>query len=273
MTTDSAGSNDSKYRWLFWTLMVFIIVPIVAAAAVILLVGLPLGTVWIMNSSNCCLADGPENMLTFWASMMAGFLALFGMVVTAVFIITAFRIDATARDKAQIAARDEVWTYIRNYRKKLNEDLCNLESLVGELTEDVKKCAGEAKDAFSEAQKDVEKEQRAAITAIAKALEDVQAQQREASTAILGARDATTNAATQAQEGIAKALEDVETRQRDASSTIVAARDATTDAASQAQEAINRARQEAEAAAREMRERADRGPEGPTPAGDDPDQT
>ena len=278
LSTKSTGTRDSKYRWIFWTLMIIIIAPIVAAAAVVLLVGLPLGAVWIMNNSNCCLADGPENMLTFWASMIAGFLALFGMVVTAVFIITAFRIDATARDKAQVAAQEEVWKYIEHYEEKLVKDLMDLKTFAKKMLAKVTKIG-------CNATRDIKAQRE-------KARREIAATRDAAIKAIVAAANKTTSVANQAQEGIAQALKDVETQQEEASSTIVAARDATTKSASQAQEkiaealeettkaateaqeAIDRARQEAEAAAREMRERADRGPEGPTPTGgDDPDQT
>ena len=58
--------------------------------------GLPLGAVFIVNSSGCCFANGPEGVVTFWAALTAGFLALFGMLITGVFIITAFKVDDKA---------------------------------------------------------------------------------------------------------------------------------------------------------------------------------
>ena len=264
--TKSTEAKELERRVIFWLL---IITPVVLIAAIVLLVGLPLGTVWIMNSADCCLTDNHESAVSFWASMIGGFLALFGMIITAAFIITAFRVDATAQAKAQVVAQKAVWNYLKNEQAELVKDLKCVKALV----EEVKKCGKSAQEAMVAAQNATTDAAREAQEAIARALEDVETQQKEASSAIVAARDATTNAASQAQEGIAGAVEDVETQQREASSAIVAARDATTDAASQAQAAIGNARQEAEAAAREVRERADRGIEGTPPTeGDDPDR-
>lgn len=264
--TKSTEAKELERRVIFWLL---IITPVVLIAAIVLLVGLPLGTVWIMNSADCCLTDNHESAVSFWASMIGGFLALFGMIITAAFIITAFRVDATAQAKAQVVAQKAVWNYLKNEQAELVKDLKCVKALV----EEVKKCGKSAQEAMVAAQNATTDAAREAQEAIARALENVEAQQEEASSTIVAARDATTNAASQAQEGIAGAVEDVETQQREASSAIVAARDATNDAASQAQAAIGNARQEAEAAAREVRERADRGIEGTPPTeGDEPDR-
>ena len=264
--TKSTEAKELERRVIFWLL---IITPVVLIAAIVLLVGLPLGTVWIMNSADCCLTDNHESAVSFWASMIGGFLALFGMIITAAFIITAFRVDATAQAKAQVVAREAVWNHLKNEQAELVKDLKCVKALV----EEVKKCGKNAQEAIVAAQKATTDAAHRAQEAIAQALENVKTQQEEASSTIVAARDATTNAASQAQEGIAGAVEDVETQQREASSAIVAARDATNDAASQAQAAIGNARQEAEAAAREVRERADRGIEGTPPTeGDEPDR-
>ena len=235
-----------------WT----VIVPVVLIAAIILLVGLPLGAVLIMNSSGCCLANAEESAITFWSSMIAGFLTLFGMIVTGVFIITAFRVEATARAQAQIAARDEVWTYIKNYRKKLYNDLCALKSLVEEVRVKVEELGEKAKEEF------------------AKAEDDVKARQKEANAAIVDARDATTNAASQAQEEVAEALEATTKAADAAQDAIGKAVQGVRDQHDEAIRAIDSARQEAEDAARAVRERADRPTDGPTPPqGDDPEET
>lgn len=115
------SQDGPKINWI-------VIVPVTLISAVVLLVGLPLGAVLIVNYSGCCLANGTEQVVTFWAAMIAGFLALFGMVVTGVFVITAFRVDATARAKAQLSAREEVWTYIEQYRDNSSRNSANSKS-------------------------------------------------------------------------------------------------------------------------------------------------
>ena len=239
------NSNPPEYK-----LNCKVIVPVVLISAVVLLVCLPVCALLIVNSTGCCL-NGPENVVTFWASMMAGFLALFGMLVTGVFVITSLRVEATARAQAQIAARDEVWTYIRNYRKKLSDDLCALESLVGEL----KKRGERAMQALTEAQEDVETRQEEAGRAIAAARNEMTAAAHQAQDAVAKALDETTNAATEAQEAIGKAMQEVQSR-RDG-----------------AIRAIDNARQEAEAAAKPEQEPADRATGGPTQREGGPEQS
>ena len=249
--------------------MMILIVPVVLIVAIVLLVGLPLGTVWIMNNSNCCLANGPENMLTFWASMIAGFLALFGMVVTAVFIITAFRIDATAQAKAQVVAQKAVWNYLKNEQAELAKDL----KCVKVLVKKVKECGENAQQAIVAARDETTDAASKAREAIAQAQQNVEAQQGEASRAIVAARDATTNAASQAQGGIAKALNETTSAATEAQEAVGRAGQEVDRQRDEAIRAIDGARQEVEAAAKEVRERADRGIEGPAPTeGDDPEQ-
>ena len=238
-------TDSTKLNWT-------VIVPVALISAVVLLVGLPIGAVLIVSSSGCCLANGPENIVTFWASMTAGFLALFGMVVTAVFIITAFRVDATARAKAQLAARDEVWKYIEQYKAKLAKDLEDLETLVKK----VQSCGEGAK-------KD-----------IAKVQEEVNDQKDQAIRAITVAQTETTNAADGAKKAIGEARDQIVNAAREAQGVISGASDQTMAVAHEAQEAmssarqqverqrdeaipvIDSARQEAEAAARVVQERA-----------------
>lgn len=98
-----------------------VIVPIILIGAVVLLFGLPIGAVWVVNSSGCCLANGTESLVTFWASLSAGFLALFGMVVTGVFIVTAFRVNAEARAEARTSAQKEAEKVARTYSSVTRE--------------------------------------------------------------------------------------------------------------------------------------------------------
>ena len=109
--------DDKKIPWR--------LVSFVAIAAVVLLVGLPIGAVLIVNLSGCCFANGPENVITFWASMIAGFLTLFGMVVTGVFVLTSFKVEKTAIAEAQVVAREQALTFLTLHKEELIEELKN----------------------------------------------------------------------------------------------------------------------------------------------------
>ncbi len=119
-TKETTGAGLPPINWK-------VVVPIVLIGAVILLLGLPLGAVWIMSTSSCCFAEGGASTLTFWAASVAGFLTLFGMLITGAYIITAFRVDATARvvanDAARTAADKAVTTYLKRYKKHLFEEV------------------------------------------------------------------------------------------------------------------------------------------------------
>ena len=240
--TEAKEVEERRRRWI----LVIIVVPVVLIVAALLLVGLPLGTIMVMNSSGCCLTSGTDSMLTFWASMIAGFLALFGMVVTAVFIITAFRVDATAQAKAQVEALKAVRNYLKHEQAEFAKDLDRLKAFMKR-----------AKEKGESAQK-----------AIAKAQQDVETQQKTANDAIVDAR----NAASQAQDAVAKALEKTTNAADAAQDAIGKAVQGVQSQHDEAIHAIDGARQEAEAAAKEVQERADRSAEGPTPPeGDGPE--
>ena len=263
----TSSSSEYKPNWK-------VIVPVVLISAVVLLVCLPVGALLIVNSTGCCLANSQENVITFWAAMIAGFLALFAMIITGVFIITAFRVEATARAEAQIAAGKEVWKYIENYRDKLYEELHEL----AELAPRVKKAA-------EKAQEDVEAHQREAITAIAQAQNQAASAADEAQRVIGGAQEEAINAARQAQEAIGRARAETTNVAEEAQRKIGEARRQTVDAANDAQEvivgvreeverqrteaisAIDNAREEVEAAARAARDRIDRAGDAPEDEG------
>ena len=237
---ESSNPPEYKPNWK-------VIVPIVLISAAVLLVCLPICALLIVNSTGCCL-NGPENVVTFWASMMAGFLALFGMLVTGVFVITSLRVEATARAQAQIEARKEVWTYIEHYHSKLAGEIKVLEGLVQKMKAEVTASGENAKQAFTEARNEVGREKD------------------QASAAITLARNETTNAANEAQRAIDGARERIATVANDAQGRIDGARD-------EAIGAIDSARQEVEDAAREVQERAGRATGGPTQEGGEPDRS
>ena len=221
-----------------WT----VIVLIALLSAVVLLVGLPVGAVLVMNSTGCCLVNGPEKVITFWASMIAGFLALFGMVVTGVFVITAFRVDATARAQARLAARKEVWNYITQYEAKLALEIEELKKLVPQ----VKERSVAAMKAFTKAEEDVKKLQHEVVTAIAQAQSETASAADEAQRAIGGVQEETINTARQAQEAIGGARVETANAAEEAQRAVAEVRGQTIDAASEVQEVIFGARQEVE---------------------------
>ena len=231
----SAESESSKVNWT-------VIVLVALISAVVLLVGLPVGAVLVINSTGCCLVNSPENVITFWASMIAGFLALFAMIITGVFIITAFRVEATARAEARIAAGKEVWKYIEQYRNKLFKELRELE----ELAPKVKEVGEETIRAMAEIQKDVEAHQREAVTAIAHAQSQAASAADEAQRAIGRAQEGAINAARQAQEAIGGARAETTNAAEEAQRAIGEARGQTVDAANEAQRVIVGAREEVE---------------------------
>lgn len=215
---------------------------VVLISSVVLLVGLPLGAVWLVNNPGCCLVNGPENVVTFWASMSAGFLALFGMLVTAVFIITAFRVDATARDKAQIAAQEEFRNYIKHNKCKLHRDLCELEA----LAKKTKQGAKEACESIAEARRKITERREEASNAISAEQETTEGEAKEARKRIADEEEKTREDARNVRTSIAEANKEVEA----------------------ALKTIGEAREEAEVAANALRELADRARRGPDqPAG------
>lgn len=95
----------------------------ILAVAPIMVVGLPLAAFWIVQHSGCC-SDGPlASEGNFWGSAIAGMLALFGMLITAVFIITAFRVDKNAKFEAIVAATDGVGEFLDKYKVELLEGI------------------------------------------------------------------------------------------------------------------------------------------------------
>lgn len=95
----------------------------IVAAAPIMVVGLPLAAFWIVQQSGCCL-DGPvASEGNFWGSAIAGMLALFGTLITAVFIITAFRVDKNAKFEASVEAAYGVGEFLDRYKKELFKEI------------------------------------------------------------------------------------------------------------------------------------------------------
>ena len=87
------------------------------------LVALPLGSLWISSNYFCCFDnDSLQNQLTFWAAMLGGFLALFGIVISGLFVVFALRIDYGAKLEASRHAVKAAIEFIKIDHKKLLTD-------------------------------------------------------------------------------------------------------------------------------------------------------
>ncbi len=230
-----------------------VVVPVVLVGAVVLLVGLPLGAVLILSSSGCCLVSGPEYLITFWASMIAGFLALFGLVVTGVSIITAFRTDSTARAEAQHVADKAARTYLKRYKENLFEEMA--------AARDCVKAKRSAVVAEIQAQED------AASGAIDGARQQTTSLANEAQQAIDGAREQTTNLASEAQQIIDGIRERIGTAASEAQGTIDTASQEVMQQRNETIGAFDSARQDVQTAARAARDRIERAGDPPQGGG------
>ena len=194
-----------------------VVVPIVLIGAVVLLMGLPLGAVFIVNSSGCCFANGPEGVVTFWAALTAGFLALFGMLITGVFIITAFKVDDKARAEAWEAADKAVTSYLNRYSEKELQKIAEIKDelfqKIAEIKGRIEKAVQSIETQRAEAAEAIANEQQAATEAANESKREVEAaragveeQHSKAISAIDRLREEVENAAEDARERIAQAM-------------------------------------------------------------------
>ena len=193
-----------------------VVVPIVLIGAVVLLMGLPLGAVFIVNSSGCCFANGPEGVVTFWAALTAGFLALFGMLITGVFIITAFKVDDKARAEAWEAADKAVTSYLNRYSEK---ELQKIAEIKDELFQKIAEIKGR----------------------IEKAVQSIETQRAAAAEAIANEQQAATEAANESKREIEAARAGVEEQRSKATSAIDRLGEEVENAAEDARERIAQA--------------------------------
>ncbi len=272
--TESTVPEDLKIRWA-------VVVPAVLIAAAVLLVGLPLGAVLIMNSTGCCLGNGPEKIITFWASMVAGFLALFGMLLTGVFVITSLRVEATARAQAQSVAHETASEvsrdtakqaaerFIRSHKGEMFEELeraTNDTAQVATRAEELNRKLEESKEELEELKDEVTTLQNEAMnarTAIDEAQQQTTNLANEAQQTIDGARGRIDAGANEAQQAIDGARERIGTVANEAQGTIDGARQDVERRHGEAIGAIDNARQDVETAARAARDRIDRAGEPP----------
>ena len=95
---------------------------VTVCVGIITLIALPLGAVWISSNSDCCFNDSLSNQLTFWAAMLAGFIALFGIVISGLFVVFAMRIDYGATLEAVKNTMKIVMEFININPQKILEE-------------------------------------------------------------------------------------------------------------------------------------------------------
>lgn len=217
--TKSTAQSSSQIPWA-------VVVPAVLVAAVVLLVGLPLGTVLIMNASGCCLTGGPEKVITFWASMIAGFLTLFGMIVTGIFVLTSFKTKEIATAEAQSESRRVAQSVSKFVASQTTQTF--IQDRKGEMFQQLEQARDDAAKVAAEV-KELDQE-------IARVRTEATRLQSE----IMTVRDETNNAARAAQEAIGAAAQEVERLHTSVT------------------RGMNDALAQAEAAVKELREQVDR---------------
>ena len=267
--------DDKKIPWR--------LVSVVLIAAVVLLVGLPIGTVLIVNLSGCCLTSGPEQIITFWASLIAGFLTLFGMVVTGVFVLTAFKTEtnakteaARAKVEAKSAAQEMAQTVADQTARTVAQQVAS--DAAKESRDAARETAKESREATREAAKEASEAAEAAAKEVARNVArqttdvflrdqkedlldgmdetardikrvaadietEMKMEQNQATDAIRAARAATADAADEAQRQIGSARQEIEGRREEASAAIDRARREVSTAAGAANRGIDSARQ------------------------------
>ena len=125
--------------------------------ALLTLVALPLGSVWISSNSVCCFDNNAlSDQLTFWAAMLGGFIALFGIVISGLFVVFALRIDRGATMEASRHAVRAAIEFIESNPPslfgKFKEKTDKFASLVKEKEEKIKKKADEMEESLKDIQ-------------------------------------------------------------------------------------------------------------------------
>lgn len=110
--------------------------------------------------ADCCFDDSLSDLMTFWGAVLAGMLAMFGLLISGIYVFTAFKIDIGAKK----AARDEAWetaerlvpeaaqraagAFYEKYRKR---ELANLKSILDEHLDRISENSKSVDEALGEA--------------------------------------------------------------------------------------------------------------------------
>ena len=171
----------------------------------IMLVGLPLGALWIVHLSGCCMTNSIEQLISFWGSVLGGMLALFGIMITAVFVISAFRIDKSARAEAAAEAADAAGKFFHEYRLEVI-------ALIDKCVEKVKYRKKKAIETIDAAKVNTEAARDTAIGRIGAAKTVAESVSKDAVAAIAAARNNVDRTGGQATAAIGQAADDVDGR-------------------------------------------------------------
>ena len=159
-----------------------------AIAAPITLVGLPLGALWVAHEFGCCTTNSIEQLISFWGSVLGGMLALFGMLITAVFVISAFRIDKSAKAEAGVAAAEYAGKFFVEYKcevmRKIDEEMDKATKSIDAASTDTQTAKDAAIVDINAAKSAAESTSRDAISAIVEVRENVAGKGKEATEAI-----------------------------------------------------------------------------------------
>lgn len=146
-------------------------------AAPIMLVGLPVAALAIVHLSDCCTNQSMASFLTFWGGLFGGMLALFGTLIAAVFVISAFRIDKSAKAEARMAAEDAISDFILDHRRELLEKVDawahEVESRKNRTLKSIDTAKAAAESASKEAVAEVERVSREVVQKGRQMTEDV----------------------------------------------------------------------------------------------------
>lgn len=120
---------------------------------ILVLVALPLGAVWISSNSDCCFNNSLSNQLTFWAAMLGGFLALFGTIISGIFVVFAFRIDHGAKSESAKVAMDAVIQFLNANPKRT---IAEFKDKIGEIRKAFDACVKAAKEDIRNKKKEID---------------------------------------------------------------------------------------------------------------------
>lgn len=162
------------------TLGEFPVAPVFYAFAIgapIMLVGLPLGALTIVHLSGCCTNQSIGDLISFWGSVFGGMLALFGTLITAVFVISAFRIDKSAKAEAAAAAAESVGEFIvkneTQLLRRIDEWLGSVESRAADIVAKMETARSKAVERIDAEMATVEDASREAVARMSEVRDNV----------------------------------------------------------------------------------------------------
>ena len=156
----------------------------ILGTGILVLVILPLGAYWIASSTNCCFTDSTSNLLTFWAAILGGFIALFGMVISGLFVVIQIRIDNASKSEATRAVNEVLGEYLQVNEDTIIENFRTMveasEKLIEGAVKETKQKAKSAQEEIAETTSNVKEASERAVADIAKYSSQVEQAQNRA---------------------------------------------------------------------------------------------